>query len=220
MPNWVYTTMTVSGPASSVEEFREKAAMPYRTFHRGKMLDGKYDRDVIVEGESSGVMQFWNFIEPKDKDAYFGHETKPEGYESMSFDERMEYSMKFSTDHWYDWNVRNWGTKWDACNPEVVAHGNGTVTYYFSTAWAPPTGAFQAMVRQHPDLEFSMECIEEQGWGVVYAGENGELEEVRSWDVPRSHSDWIEQGQDCDRCTHHLDQDEWYDDCPRETASV
>jgi hypothetical protein len=213
MPNWVFNTMSVTGPKPDVDAFREKAARPYRTFHRGEFTNSGYDQDVIVERESTGAIQFWNFLEPSDKDAYFGHEQKPEGYESMTLDERMAEAMQFKGDHWYDWNVRNWGTKWDTNDPYELGYADGFVSYSFSTAWSPAEGAFRAMVEQHPSLTFSFECIEEQGWGVIFAGENGELRELRSWDIPESHSDWIESGQDCGRCTHGYD-DDLYEDCP------
>lgn len=214
MPNWVFTTLSVTGRKDVVDKFREQAARPYRTFHRGMVTANGLEPDVIVENESTGSIQFWNFIEPKDKDAYFGREQKPEGYAEMTFDERMEHAMKHSTDHWYDWNIRNWGTKWETCDPYELTYGDGFVAYSFRTAWAPAEGAFRAMAEQFPNLTFAIECIEEQGWGVVFSGKDGELTVEREWDIPQCHKDYVDQGMDCDRCSH--DADELYDDCPKQ----
>lgn len=217
MPNWVYTTMTVTGPKQSLEAFKAKAAKPYTTRHKGVFVEGKgYDSEAVNVVENKSDLAFWNFIAPTDLDAYFGPEKKPDNYDTMTFDERMIEAMKFSGDHWYDWNVRNWGTKWDACDATCDEVGDAVV-YNFSTAWSPATGAFAAMVRQHPELEFEFHNTEEQGWGVVFEGKDGELEEVRSWDIPDSHQDWIDVGQDCPRCTWE-DQSDWYDDCPKADA--
>lgn len=216
MPNWVYTTMTVSGSKQSLDGFRAKAAKPYTTRHKGVFTEGKgYDPDAVNVVDHKSDLSFWNFIEPQDKDAYFGEEVKPEGYETMTLDERLAESMKFAGDHWYDWNVRNWGTKWDACDA-TCDEASSALVYNFSTAWSPAEGAFREMVKQHPDLEFEFHCTEEQGWGVVYESRDGELKEIHSWDIPDSHQDWIDAGHDCDRCT--WESDDRYDDCPKADA--
>ena len=75
------------------------------------------------------------------------------------------------------------------------------------------------MVEQHPSLEFEFVNVEEQGWGVVFEGKAGELEEVRSWDIPSSHAEWEENGTECPRCPWE-DESDCYEDCPRETAST
>lgn len=215
MPNWVYTTMNVTGDKQSLDKFRDKAAKPYTTRHTGTWTDGKYDPDAISIVEHESELSFWNFTGPTDIDAYFGQEKKPDNYETMTLDERMVESMQFKGDNWYNWNIRNWGTKWDAS--DVTLDEGGTLSYQFSTAWSPAEGAFRAMVEQHPNLQFEFTNIEEQGWGVVFEGKNGELEEVRSWDIPSSHQEWEDTGGECSRCSWE-DQSDWYEDCPRETA--
>lgn len=217
MPNWVYTNMTVTGDKQSLDKFRDKAAKPYTTRHTGTWTDGKYDPDAISIVEHESELSFWNFITPTDLDAYFGPEKEPDNYETMTLDERLAESMKFAGDNWYNWNIRNWGTKWDA-NDATLDEG-GTLFYQFSTAWSPAEGAFKAMVEQHPNLQFEFTNVEEQGWGVVFEGKNGELEEVRSWDIPSSHQEWEDTGAECSRCSWE-DQSDWYEDCPRETAST
>ena len=217
MPNWVYTNMTVTGDKQSLDEFKKKASKPYTTRHTGAWTDDKYDPDAISIVEHESELSFWNFIGPTDIDAYFGPEKKPDNYDTMTLDERMVEAMQFKGDHWYDWNVRNWGTKWDA--NDVSLHEDDDLSYQFSTAWSPAEGAFRAMVEQHPNLQFEFTNVEEQGWGVVFEGKNGELEEVRSWDIPSSHQEWEDTGAECSRCSWE-DQSDWYEDCPRETAST
>ena len=43
---------------------------------------------------------------------------------------------------WYDWNVNNWGTKWDFSLDNVERHEDGSVTASFDSAWAPPIEAY------------------------------------------------------------------------------
>ena len=219
MPNWVYTSATITGPQQSLDAFKTKASKPYTTHHRGGFVEDKgYDPELIQDSEHSEELSFWNFIAPTDLAAYYGPEKKPDNYESMTIKERLADAMEFRGDHWYDWNVRVWGTKWDACDV-TLDEDEGRLTYLFSTAWSPAVGAFKAMVEQHPDLEFEFHNTEEQGWGVVFEGKNGELEETRSWDIPESHQDWIDLGEECQRCGYG-DQDYLFDDCPRVDASA
>lgn len=72
---------------------------------------------------------------------------------------------------WYEWNLANWGTKWNAGD----AYGSGSVVC-FDTAWSPPVEWFEQLVYLYPDTPLSLEW-EEPGMG--FAGtatnENGQL---------------------------------------------
>lgn len=39
---------------------------------------------------------------------------------------------------WYNWNLSNWGTKWDASIIDWSKDDENTVTIYFESAWGPP----------------------------------------------------------------------------------
>ena len=46
-------------------------------------------------------------------------------------------------DNWYDWNISNWGTKWDttADVTELIEpddHGVASISLAFDSAWSPP----------------------------------------------------------------------------------
>jgi len=188
MPNWVHTSMIVRGDKRAIDRFRKKAAKSYTTRHTGVSgANGEYDADAINVVEWKQPLSFWNFVEPKDKDAYFADKVRDDEDDEMTFEERMEYDSKFS-DNWYDWNIRNWGTKWDACECRLIEDSGRALTYEFNTAWSPAEKAFKAMVKQHPSLRFEFYNEEEQGWGVVYEGKKGKLKEVASWGIPEEDS--------------------------------
>lgn len=49
-------------------------------------------------------------------------------------------------DDWYDWNVNNWGTKWDVGDSDgVVVIEPNQLVVIFDSAWAPPTAAYRVM---------------------------------------------------------------------------
>lgn len=85
---------------------------------------------------------------------------------------------------WYDWNISNWGCKWDAGRVEILERSEGKMVYYFETPWSPPHLVFRAMAAQHPALDLLLEYEEEQGWGGELIGKNGEAREGKSWDEP------------------------------------
>ena len=195
MPNWVYTTMTVSGDPEDVQTFIGEMSTPIPTFvyPEGGYIaeDGKWKTEEVT-------FSFWNVIAPTDLKSYFTGDT------------------------WYNWNISNWGVKWDAkMNDDVVgghtvdlhADGCGSVTYSFDTAWGAPTEVFQALAKKYPHLEFDIEYEEEQGWGGSYSGSGGELLLSGEYDIPNSHADYTERGRECD-CSWNTDPEDLYPDCP------
>jgi len=217
MPNWVYTEISVHGNPEKIAEFRDKAKKPYNTYYPD------WKTKEIKEDQMEGDLLFWNFIEPEDKTSYFAdaHGTQPEGYESWSMEEKLSHSMKFTGEGWYDWNIRNWGTKWEARGALDQEDEDGKyLRYKFDTAWSPAEPAFQAIVSQHPELWFGIRCEEEQGWGVEYEAHDGVLSTTSEWDIPTSHADWVEldKEESC-ICDWEANPTEWYSDCPRKELS-
>jgi hypothetical protein len=49
----------------------------------------------------------------------------------------------------YDWCVNNWGTKWDVGgDSDPVVESDTAASFYFDSAWSPPTTAYDSMVEQ------------------------------------------------------------------------
>jgi hypothetical protein len=71
---------------------------------------------------------------------------------------------------WYDFNVANWGTKWDVESDNVEIEDANTVTAGFDSAWAPPTRAYEQLM----DLGFEVEAFYyEPGMQFVGKWDNG-----------------------------------------------
>jgi len=224
MPNWVYNSMNVNGTKEDLIAFRDKARKP--------RPDGMNSEDGTLtysEGDQCDL-SFWNFKEPEDKALYFGaSDYKPEGYNDWSMEERMAHSMKFTSDGWYDWNIREWGTKWDAGDVDLTdqtEEKSAYLNYSFQTAWSIPEPVFTAIVRQHPELSFDFSSEEEQGWGAEFTSSDGDdvgedgkptksLIMTREWDIPDCHQDYVDRDRDCWACESG-DEDNLYADCPRE----
>lgn len=58
---------------------------------------------------------------------------------------RARLKAKYGFDGWYDWQVANWGTKWDLCEPNVTRVDPNTVEIGADTAWSPPVAAYESL---------------------------------------------------------------------------
>ena len=84
-----------------------------------------------------------------------------------------DFIKRFGHNDWYNWNVDNWGTKWDAdvyhMESNLLTEPNSsavTLKVGFNTAWSPPTSWFNALCDILRDEELSMEIrYSEEGMG-------------------------------------------------------
>tara|TARA_A100001391_G_scaffold37546_1_gene20729 strand:- start:296 stop:796 length:501 start_codon:yes stop_codon:yes gene_type:complete len=59
-------------------------------------------------------------------------------------------------DRWYDWQIRNWGTKWNTYDDHLeYEEGDTTLSYSFTTAWSPPEEAIEALRRIYKNVSIS-----------------------------------------------------------------
>lgn len=67
----------------------------------------------------------------------------------QDIDEVQQQAMIAQTgyDNWYDWQVANWGTKWD---PELIDcdFDGETLSVSFDSAWSPPIAFYEWLVEQ------------------------------------------------------------------------
>ena len=205
MPNWVYNGLTVEGNPESVKKMMEQLNQPFTMMHDSwDVSTNTYMKKNTLY--SSPLFAFWNIIKPTDLDAY------------MAQPAPATLPMDFSGDDWYNWNVRNWGTKWDVAvsstdtHPDTTmmetANGDNHVVYYnFETAWSRPMPALINLSSQYPDLLFTLVYEEETGWG-------GELEILRG--VVISESEYDTMCRECDA----KDCMEWCEECEDEVCTI
>ena len=191
MPNWVYNGLTIEGKPESITKLVDQMNQPF------KILHDSWDMKTMAQVKKNTlypapIFAFWNIVKPTDMDAYHGPSPKVEDFAE---------AMKFKSDHWYDWNVRNWGTKWDVAvsgddeAPDTYMEGptengdNSVVYYSFNTAWGVAYPALEKLSAQYPNLLFTLSYEEETGWG-------GEAEFLRGKLISNSEYGW--QCKDCD----------------------
>ena len=57
----------------------------------------------------------------------------------------MENYRLYGAINWYDWALRNWGSKWNGGKTEITDTENEQVILEFETPWAPPGGIIEAL---------------------------------------------------------------------------
>lgn len=67
---------------------------------------------------------------------------------------------------WYDWQVENWGTKWDiGFNDPYVFNEGKSLSSSFDSAWSPPISAYEKL----KEMGFVIEATYHEP-GMCYAG--------------------------------------------------
>ena len=153
MPNWCDNQITITGPNSVID---------------------KIEKIVSDEKNPDGLLNFFHPM-PKELD----------GTTSPTSSADKPQPMVEGFDNWYDWRVENWCTKWD-CNEFYGVDkqadaliGDSTISFGFSSAWAPPTGAYTHFITSmaEKNLDVSLKAYYYEG-GCDFAGcwDNGDDE--------------------------------------------
>ena len=131
MPNWCNNTLYLSHDDDSMIQKVEDA------YRADKLISEFYPCPPELTETISG--------RAGDSDSY--------AQQLLDFKEQLNLKY-FGSKNWYDWQVKNWGTKWD------IAHDNGgdsdrqqnRIRISFCSAYAPPTGFYDKLI----ELGFSV----------------------------------------------------------------
>jgi Ferredoxin-like domain in Api92-like protein len=171
MPNWTSNKISIRGSSSDISEFL--------AFMRGTD-DQLFDFNriipmpVLLRHTASGFHKFgdeehctWYVINP---DLAFGDPEYKNNQRPFTPEEKAALAA-IGADSWYDWAVKNWGTKWNACRAEIneILEDDGTVEISFDTAWSAPFPIFQAIAAKFDQLTFQFSWTDEHEPGVTHS---------------------------------------------------
>ena len=203
MPNWVNQTVTISGLADEIAKVKEQVS----GYYVRQWVEKKYNDEtkswefVELKGKvEKPVFSFWNIIKPADEmlDVYHGvtNDDNDSLIEGLSITDKVMLELATSNG-WYAWNCRNWGSKWDACDVDNTVDEPTYLAYVYNTAWSPSLEAIQELSRQYPQLTVHIDYEEEQGWGGERSYKGGDVVGVIEYDIPESHAEVEERGNEC-----------------------
>ena len=119
MPNWCDNQITITGPNSVID---------------------KIEKIVTEEKDDQGLLDFM-YPMPKELD-----DTTADGTPTPLKNEML---AKHGHSDWYSWRTDNWCTKWEVNEFYGVDRKDDTISFAFSSAWAPPIGAYQYFLEQN-----------------------------------------------------------------------
>jgi hypothetical protein len=204
MPNWVFSTLTIEGDQLNIARVKKQVGQPFtRKYADYKSIEGELKLIEVEATFNNPVFAFWNITKPEDMHAYLHDEGT--GVPIDATDEKAW----FQSNNWYDWNIRNWGTKWDVANTddetypetELMTDEETRLQYSFNTAWAPAIPAMEKLSKQYPSLKITLDFEEETGWG-------GEVEFTDGQETVLSEYGWK-----CRECDAQLDETPYCDGC-------
>ena len=136
MPNWCDNQLSITGPNSVIDKI-EKIVKAEDTHENTGLLHFFYPMPKALEGTEAG---------PPAK-------TKKEKLE------RARLQVEYGASNWYDWRTTNWSTKWEVNEFYGVDRqyhseqndGESTISFGFSSAWAPPIGAYEMFLEKNEE---------------------------------------------------------------------
>ena len=68
---------------------------------------------------------------------------------------------RYGENNWYDWSVKNWGTKWNAYGYDETFSYTPGEPLLFLTAWSSPHPILEQLSEKYPDMEITHEWADE-----------------------------------------------------------
>lgn len=132
---------------------------------------------VHLFGERALLLEAQNFLRSEES-AFDFNKLIPEPVELLKFDapvrnarQALKNTQNYGASDWYEWRIKYWQTKWNACDSRCEYIGDELV-FVFNTAWSWPEPIFQALIDKFPELEIRWEWHEESD--VIYVDENND----------------------------------------------
>ena len=120
MPNWCLNTVDIEGPPEKIAKIH-KAAKTGQLFHA--LYPMPEELQQTVNGSESA---------------------KPDWQKENA----GRLYIKHGADNWYDWNINNWGTKWDTSEVGIDSYSSDHIQLSFDTAWSPPIRFYDELYEQ------------------------------------------------------------------------
>ena len=167
MPNWTTNIVTIEGSTQELQNL----------YNRIINADGDFDFNSLIplaselENTESPGFEYARKLESDEEIL----ETYSHRYKTLQdvADARRESDRLielYGFDNWYDWCVKNWGTKWNASDTTCVLEEENLVLN-FATAWSEPIPIYNKLVEEYPNFFYQIETQwegEEEGRIVSY----------------------------------------------------
>jgi hypothetical protein len=160
MPNWTSNSIYAEGSSEQINEFLEtirgeNGVLDFNSIiPMPELLKNTGSGACTIDGQS---VKSWYIVERADY-----ANKKPEKTRLFTADEEAQLA-EIGHRSWYDWSIANWGTKWNACDPEIDQHAKEktSVRITYSTAWSEPLPILKKLIDLFPHLALTFEWTHE-----------------------------------------------------------
>jgi len=192
MPNHVSSNLVITGPSDDVRRFVSDVDRSVTNAGNALDFNGVVPLPEELKGTSSPVhiqtkteidnlWAEWN--QKKDAGKFNERELKYGKPFNLGITQEVSDTLiaKYGDNNWYEWAIRNWGTKWGAYDTgewdvTVDENGNSSARVSYNTAWSPATEFFKRASLLFPTLTFDTEYADEGGGFVAATSfENGDV---------------------------------------------
>ena len=179
MPNYCTNNLTVTGDAKEIKRFHEAITAGELQDHEDfRILDNLFPTPKELSETPKG---------------HFG-----EGTEKQLQMEAMEKANleKFGAPDWYEWNCKNYGSKWSDFDGVIGQVSDNEINLTFMSAWPPIGEGIRNVSKQFPTLDFIL-SYDEGGMAFCggYAFRNGEIFADIEGEYPSMTKEQLENGE-------------------------
>ena len=115
----------------------------------------KQDLDILIDKVNWPNWEFdFNKIIPQPDNIFLW---------DLSQKDKEECRLKWIP-NWYDWNIKNWWTKWNAYDISFDRVSDKKLIIQFDTTWSTPEPVLKQMWIKFPDITFKVEYADEDIW--------------------------------------------------------
>ena len=158
MPNHCTNHLTVSGDAKEIKRFHEAITAGERQDHEQfRILDNLFPTPQELRETVKGF--------------------SANGGQNPENEERRKANIeRFGAPDWYDWNCKNYGSKWSDFDGVFGQVSDNEINMVFVSAWSPIGEGIRNVSKQFPTLDFIL-AYDEGGMAFCggYAIRNGEF---------------------------------------------
>jgi hypothetical protein len=91
--------------------------------------------------------------------------------------EKIRPLPEYEKENWYDWQINNWGTKWDRYNYKLGISGKLGFVAYFTTAWSPPIELLKYIVDKY-NVKIKCDFQTEDGIAGLFVSNNKQTQYI------------------------------------------
>lgn len=157
MPNWCSNRIKITGKAEEIQRFQQSTKGQGATYEEERRR--RADNELAPEIE---IYDFsFNSLVPVPLDVL------TRGYSRANISLQDLENPHAALDG-YHWQLKHWGTKWDANDADVSLVNDTELQIWMHTAWSPPVPWLLEAARLFPQLIFDMTYQEP---GMNFAGQ-------------------------------------------------